>query len=160
LLCGLSWRSAAPKVGTAKSIALRDLSPLLELEGIQFVDLQYGDTVAERQTVQAATGVEVLHVDTVDNRQDLDGLAALISACDVVVTISNTTAHLAGALGIPTLLMLPTGVARHWYWHEGRVDSPWYPSIKIFRQRAVADWSGVFAEVREELQAYSSKRKH
>jgi ADP-heptose:LPS heptosyltransferase len=110
--------------------------------------------------VQAATGVEVLHVDTVDNRQDLDGLAALISTCDVVVTISNTTAHLAGALGIPTLLMLPTGVARHWYWHEGRVDSPWYPSMKIFRQRAVADWGGVFAEVGEALQAYSSKRKH
>jgi tetratricopeptide (TPR) repeat protein len=160
LLCGLSWRSAAPKVGTAKSIALRDLAPLLELEDMRFVDLQYGDTAVERQAVQAATGVEVRHVDAVDNRQDLDGLAALISACDVVVTISNTTAHLAGALGIPTLLMLPTGVARHWYWHEGRVDSPWYPSMKIFRQRAVADWGGVFAEVGEALQAYSSKRKH
>ena len=160
LVCGLSWRSAAPKVGNAKSIALRDLAPLLELEDMQFVDLQYGDTAAERQAVQAASGVEVRHIEAVDNRQDLDGLAALISACDVVVTISNTTAHLAGALGIPTLLMLPTGVARHWYWHEGRVDSPWYPSMKIFRQRAVGDWGGVFTEVREALQAYRSKRKH
>ena len=160
LVCGLSWRSAAPKVGAAKSIALRDLAPLLELDDLQFVDLQYGDTAAERQAVQAATGVEVRHIDAIDNRQDLDGLAALISACDVVVTISNTTAHLAGALGIPTLLMLPSGVARHWYWHEGRADSPWYPAMKIFRQRAVGDWGGVFAEVREALQAYRSKRKY
>lgn len=154
LVCGLSWRSAAPKVGMAKSIALRDLAPLLELDGIRFVDLQYGDTAAERQALQAATGVEIMHVDAVDNRQDIDGLAALIGACDVVVTISNTTAHLAGALGVPTLLMLPTGVARHWYWHEGRNDSPWYPSMTIFRQRTVGDWAGVFAAVRKALKGY------
>ena len=154
LICGLSWQSAAPKVGAAKSIALRDLAPLLELQGVQFVDLQYGDTAAERQAAQAATGIGIRHVDAINNREDIDGLAALISACDVVVTISNTTAHLAGALGKPTLLMLPTGVARHWYWHEGRADSPWYPSMKIFRQNTAGDWSGVFTAVREALQKH------
>ena len=154
LICGLSWQSAAPRVGAAKSIALRDLAPLLGLKGVQFVDLQYGDTAAEREAAQAATGIEVRHVDTVNNREDIDGLAALISAGAVVVTISNTTAHLAGALGKPTLLMLPTGVARHWYWHEGRSDSPWYPSMRIFRQRTMGDWQPVFGEVREALQKH------
>ena len=158
LICGLSWQSAAPKVGAAKSIALRDLAPLLELKGVQFVDLQYGDTSAERQAVKAATGVDVVHVDAVNNREDLDGLAALISACDVVVTISNTTAHLAGALGKPTLLMLPTGVARHWYWHEGRTDSPWYPTLQIFRQPVVGDWAPVFVGVRKALQKHLKPR--
>lgn len=158
LLCGLSWQSAAPKVGAAKSIALRDLAPLLELKGAQFVDLQYGDTAAEREAARTVTGIEVKHVDAVNNREDIDGLAALISACDVVVTISNTTAHLAGALGKPTLLMLPTGVARHWYWHEGRADSPWYPSMQIFRQRTFGDWSPVFADVREALHKHLKPR--
>ena len=127
---------------------------MLGLKGVQFVDLQYGDTAAEREAAQAATGIEVRQVDTVNNREDIDGLAALISACDVVVTISNTTAHLAGALSKPTLLMLPTGVARHWYWHEGRSDSPWYPSMRIFRQRTMGDWQPVFGEVREALQKH------
>jgi ADP-heptose:LPS heptosyltransferase len=131
---------------------------LLELKGVQFVDLQYGDTSAERQAVKAATGVDVMHVDAVNNREDLDGLAALISACDVVVTISNTTAHLAGALGKPTLLMLPTGVARHWYWHEGLTDSPWYPTMQIFRQPAVGDWAPVFVGVRKALQKHLKPR--
>ena len=81
---------------------------------------------------------------------------ALIRACDVVVTISNTTAHLADALGKPTLLMLPTGVARHWYWHEGRSDSPWYPTIELIRPLPGATpnatrWDSVVAQVLERL---------
>ncbi len=151
LTCGLSWRSIAPKVGKAKSIRLRDLAPLLQVEGIRFVDLQYGDTADERRQVRDELGVEVVHLDALDSRNDLDGLAALLAACDVVVTISNTTAHLAGALGRPTLLMLPFGVARHWYWHEGRDDSPWYPSMRLFRQPAAGQWAPVFDAVRDAL---------
>lgn len=158
LTVGLSWHSIAPKVGRAKSMALQDLAPLLGIKGVSFVDLQYGDTAAERSRVREALGVEVLHVEEIDNRGDLDGLAALIGVCDVVVTISNTTAHLAGALGKPTLLMLPFGCARHWYWHEGRDDSPWYPSLHLYRQRTAGDWSAVFAGVRKALQAQLKRR--
>lgn len=159
LTCGVSWHSVAPKVGAAKSIALRELAPLLRLPDLQFVDLQYGDTAAERSAVADELGVELVHVDAVDNRGDLEGLAALISACDVVVTISNTTAHLAGALGVPTLLMLPFGAARHWYWHEGRDDSPWYPSMHLYRQRVRGDWSAVFAEVAAAVQHLATSRR-
>lgn len=143
LRCGLSWRSAAPKTGPAKSIALSALAPLLAMDGVQFIDLQYGDTAAER----AQAGGRLIHVDGLDVRNDLDGLAALIGACDVVVTVSNTTAHLAGALGKPVLLMLTTGVARHWYWHEGRADSPWYPSLRLFRQTRAGGWPPVLDAV-------------
>ena len=83
---------------------------------------------------------------------NLDGLAALIAACDVVVTVSNTTAHLAGALGVPTLLMLPYSRGSLWYWHEGRDDSPWYPSIRIVRQRSPGDWDDVVRRVVVEVQ--------
>lgn len=139
-------------------MALRDLAPLFGMDGVRFVDLQYGDTAAERGRVSDELGVELMHVDQVDNRGDLDGLAALIGVCDVVVTISNTTAHLAGALGKPTLLMLPFGYARHWYWHEGRDDSPWYPSLRLYRQHAAGDWSAVFAGVRAALQKLLRQR--
>jgi tetratricopeptide (TPR) repeat protein len=159
LTCGLSWRSIAPKVGKAKSMALRDLAPLLQLDGVRFVDLQYGDTATERRQVQEELGVAVTHLDALDSRNDLDGLAALIAACDVVVTISNTTAHLAGALGRPTLLMLPFGVARHWYWHEGRDDSPWYPSMRLYRQPAAGQWAPVFDAVRDAVKARLPQRR-
>ena len=63
--------------------------------------------------------------------QDIDGLAALITACDLVVTVSNTTAHLAGALGKETYVLVPFGQARMWYRFHDRTDNPFYPDIKI-----------------------------
>lgn len=151
LVVGLSWLSRAERFGELKSIRLRDLQPLLQLPGIRFVDLQYGDTEAERDAVRNITGVEIEHLPDVDAFNDMDGLAALIRACDLVVTTSNTTAHLAGAVGTPTLLMLPFASGRHWYWHEAREDSPWYPSMRLLRQDRVGDWSDIIARVRDEL---------
>ena len=89
----------------------------------------------------------------VDTFNDMDALAALIRACDLVVTTSNTTAHLAGAVGAPTLLMLPFASGRHWYWHEEREDSPWYPSMQLFRQRQVGEWGDIIARVRDAVAA-------
>ncbi len=146
-LIGLSWHSIAPKVGAAKSLKLAMLETLLRRPDLCFVDLQYGDTTTERRAVREHFGVEVARIDGLDLFNDLDGMAALVAACDAVVTISNTTAHLAGALGVDTQLMLPRGVARHWYWHEGRDDSPWYPSMRIHRQLRAGDWQPVLAAV-------------
>jgi tetratricopeptide (TPR) repeat protein len=146
-LVGLSWHSIAPKVGAAKSLELAALEPLLRRSDLDFVSLQYGDTTAERRAVRERCATEVAAVDGLDLFDDLDGLAALVAACDAVVTISNTTAHLAGALGVDTQLMLPRGVARHWYWHEGRDDSPWYPALRIHRQLRAGDWQPVLASV-------------
>lgn len=146
-LCGVSWISRNNAAARAKSIALSDLQPVLALDHLQAIDLQYGDTAEERAQLQATSSIQVAHVDDIDNFNDIDGLAALIDACDVVVTVSNTTAHLAGALGKPTLLMVPFGAGRHWYWHEERDDSPWYPSVSIFRQAEEEAWSEVIARV-------------
>lgn len=157
LVCGLSWHSAAPKVGPSKSMTLRALAPLLGIKDVHFVDLQYGETAAEREAAKQELGANIQHVDAVHNREDLDGLAALIAACDVVVTISNTTAHLAGALGKPTLLMLPSGIARHWYWHEAREDSPWYPSLRLFRQQQPGQWDDVIAGVASAVRTMAKK---
>jgi ADP-heptose:LPS heptosyltransferase len=87
----------------------------------------------------------------VDNTQDIDGLAALISACDAVVTVSNTTAHIAGALGKRVYILLAYSQGAPWYWHVERDDSPWYPTAKLFRQSRIGDWGSLMAEVAAEL---------
>ena len=78
---------------------------------------------------------------TIDNFNDLDGHATLIDACDFVITVSNSTAHIAGALGKETYLMLPLGFAAIWYW-SNQLDnkSIWYPSISVFQKTIVNDW--------------------
>jgi ADP-heptose:LPS heptosyltransferase len=80
----------------------------------------------------------------VDNLNDLEGLANLIEACDLVLTTSNSTAHLAGALNKETINLVSFGAARIWYWlNEVNGCSLWYPSVKLVEQeRDDADWSG------------------
>ncbi|MBF0380939.1 MAG: glycosyltransferase family protein [Magnetococcales bacterium] len=141
---GLSWRSNSLKY-KYKSIKLRDLMPILEIPGVTFVNLQYGDTTQERAELRQHSGIDVIDDSEVDQMADLDGFAAQIAAMDMVVTISNTAAHMAGALGVPTLLML--GVTPIWYWMLERDYSIWYSSVKICRQKNLTDWSDVIAQV-------------
>jgi tetratricopeptide (TPR) repeat protein len=140
LVCGVSWASKRQKLGPYKSLSLEQMLLPLASSRLHFVDLQYGDTAAERQALQQAHGIEVQHLDDVDNFHDIDGLAALIQACDVVITTSNSTAHLAGALGKSTLLLLPSGKGQFWYWAEISGAIPWYPSIETFRQKETGNW--------------------
>jgi len=131
---------------------------LLAVPDYQFIDLQYGDTTDERAHLASTTGIEVRRIEAIDNLRDLDGLAALIEACDVIVTISNTTAHLAGALGKTVFLMLPRSVGRFWCWQAERSDALWYPNVRIFRQAVDGDWSDVLNEVRNALTALPPPR--
>jgi tetratricopeptide (TPR) repeat protein len=142
---GLTWISRNSKIGKFKSALLKDFEPLLRLPGYRFVDLQYGDTAAEREAVERELGVKIEHLDEIDNMNDLDGLAALISACDAVLTVSSTTAHLAGAVGVPTWVMVPFGRGHLWYWFDQRPDSPWYPRVKVRRQAKGQSWAELIA---------------
>jgi tetratricopeptide (TPR) repeat protein len=153
-MIGLSWISRAPASGEAKSARLADFAALLRLPGCRFVDLQYGDTAEERMAVRKTVDAEVERIEAIDNTNDIDGLAALITACDLVVTVSNTTAHLAGALGTPTWVMVPYGFARMWYWHRDRPDSPWYPRLRVRRQRRAQPWADVVTALVPEVSAF------
>ena len=151
LVCGLSWFSTSVRVREHKSVCLAELRGMLSIPGVRFVDLQYGDTETERAALERETGLELAHVDAVDNLNDIDGVAALIDACDLVITVSNTTAHLAGALGKCVFVMLPYAQGRLWYWHEDRENSPWYPSARLFRQPAMGDWTSVIESAARKL---------
>lgn len=145
LICGISWRSTNAAVGGLKSMALADLSGILAIPGVKCVDLQYGDTAQERSALLRDTGLELAHFEDIDNFHDVDELASLIDACDIVVSVSNTTVHLAGALGKPTMVMLPYALGRIWYWHEKRDRSPWYPACRLVRQTVSGEWGPVIA---------------
>jgi tetratricopeptide (TPR) repeat protein len=153
---GLSWVSKAPIGGAQKSARLADFAALLRSPGCRFVDLQYGDTRAERDAVERELGIRVERLADIDNTNDLDGLAALMCACDAVVTVSNTTAHLAGALGRPTWVMVPHGHARIWYWFRDRDESPWYPRVRVRRQQRGQAWSELIAAVAAEVRGASN----
>ena len=106
LMVGIAWISKNPEVGHEKSMALADWRPLAGVAGIRFVDLQYGDTEAERRAFEEETGVRIAHDASVDQLADMDAFAAQVAAMDLVVSVSNTTVHVAGALGVPTRVLL------------------------------------------------------
>ncbi len=140
-LVGVSWHSVNPTTGRDRSVELLRLAASLSRVGVRVVSLQYGDTGAEIAAVREACGLDVQHCEAVDNAQDLDGLAALIAACDLVVTIDNITAHLAGALGVPVCLMLPR--VPDWRWMLEGEATPWYRSMRLLRQRVRGEWTPV-----------------
>ena len=147
LVCGISWLSKNADYGVGKSLSLEALMPVLQLPGFEFVDLQYGDTAEERDQLTKNHGIDIRHIDDVDNHNDLDDLAALIGACDIVVTVSNTTAHLAAALGKPVIVMLPNNDALFWYWNRDSHTTPWYPSARLFRRSDSGRWEDVIDTV-------------
>jgi Tfp pilus assembly protein PilF len=154
---GLSWRSVARLIGTAKTAQLADFEALLRLPGCRFVDLQYGDTCADCASVERELGIRIERLGDIDNTNDIDGLAALITACDAVATVSNTTAHLAGALGRPTWIFAPFGNARIWYWFRQRSDSPWYPHVRLCRQQQGESWVNLITSAVPQLSTSLAK---
>ena len=148
-ICGISWRSVSVKSGIHKTISLKFFIETLALKGYTFVSLQYGDTEDEIREVKSELGVDIVSYTKVDNFNDIDGLTSLIQACDTVISVDNITCQLAGALGKEIHVLLTYG--SWWGWMVDRGDSPWYESVKIYRQELNQDWPSLFSEVKKNL---------
>jgi hypothetical protein len=96
-----------------------------------------------------ATSVEIFHDDTVDPLRSLDDFAAQTAAMDLVLSVDNSTVHMAGALNVPVWALLPA--VPDWRWLLGRTDSPWYSSVRLFRQSIAGEWAPVIDVVAQEL---------
>ena len=96
-------------------------------------------------------GVEILKLEEIDNFNDIDGLASLIDACDQVVSVSNTTVHIAGSIGKETYLMLPQGKGRLWYWSKEKEQSIWYKSVQVIEQTKIGCWKSVVENIKNKL---------
>ena len=140
LKVGIAWRGGLYKTGRAlRSLSLESLLPVLRVRGTRWVNLQHRDHAEELEQIHVRHGVQVARWD--DALADLDETAALAHGLDLVITVCSTVVHLAGALGRPVWTLTPHAPAWR-YLFEG--DSmPWYPNVRLFRQRAEGDWDDV-----------------
>ena len=146
-ICGLSWISKNDDIGVNKSVSLEILKPILEIKNIEFLDIQYNDTSCERDKFNKENGIKISKIESIDNFNDLNGLTSLIDICDFVITVSNTNAHISGALGKKTFLLLPKGKGRLWYWSSKKKKSIWYPSIEVVEQNMIGSWETAINEL-------------
>jgi hypothetical protein len=153
ILCGIAWQSKRKIAGPKKSVTLEDLKPLLSMDRIVFVSLQYGEVSDQIAQFHSASGIRIKECDTVDTFWDIDGLASLIDACDVIISTNNSTAHLAGALGKETHILLPSqGRSLFWYWKNRRRGwSTWYPSLRLYPKDHQSGWAKPLADIQSNL---------
>ncbi|MGD9536941.1 MAG: tetratricopeptide repeat protein [Alphaproteobacteria bacterium] len=147
LRVGISWRGGKGRVNRRqRTMALEAWLPLLALPGLVAVDLQYGSSADEAESLRQAHGI-VLHRfhDEVDPLTDIDGLTAQAAALDLVVSVCNTTVHMSGAVGVPTLALAPHTPS--WRWQLDRSDCLWYPGVTLIRQGAAEPWGAVLERV-------------
>jgi|HubBroStandDraft_1064217.scaffolds.fasta_scaffold00373_22 Tfp pilus assembly protein PilF len=156
---GLVWAGGArpnqpelAPVDARRSLALAGLTPLAGIPGATFISLQKGDPAA--QAARPPEGM-VLH-DFTGELEDFADTAALIEALDLVISVDTAVAHLAGAMGKPVWLLNRFDTC--WRWLLERDDSPWYPSLRLFRQRRAGDWADVLDRVSAALGAFVAAR--
>ena len=117
------------------------MAPLAAVSGVQFVSLQKGPAAAAART--AAREFDLL--DVMDEVRDFADTAAIVANLDLVISVDTSVVHLAGAMGKPVFLL--DRYDHCWRWLSGREDSPWYPSLRIFRQARPGEWAPVIARV-------------
>jgi hypothetical protein len=148
---------AAPRVAIAwsgrpshandrnRSIALARLAPLFDLDRVRFIAIQ-----RETRAEDAATLARLPQLVSVGAElDDFDDTAAVAELVDLVIAVDTSVVHLAAALGRPTWVLVP--FCPDWRWMLDREDSPWYPTVRLFRQPAPGDWDSVIARVRDAL---------
>ena len=145
-LIGISWHSTKPRRGAEnKLITLRQIAKSLYAPKVKLINLQYGEVNDELNRLRKELDIDVIQVHEIDNKNDIDDLAALIMACDKVISISNVTIHLAGALGKEAQVLL--AFASDWRWGYDCNNSHWYDSVKLHRQAKIGDWNNILKQL-------------
>ncbi|MBY0428547.1 MAG: hypothetical protein K2Q32_04945 [Alphaproteobacteria bacterium] len=159
LIIGISWKSKPFLQGDPKSSALSDWRILFEQSPHYFVSLQYGDITQDLEFARQQNW-SVAFDKHVDQFKSLDDFAAQVSAMDKIVSVSNTTAHMAGVCGIPSAILLPASRGLMWHWFDKETPestdsithSPWYSSLTLLRQQEDGKWQDVLRQARDYLQ--------
>ena len=157
MLAGISWKSTGIGDTRAKikSIILENWHPILSRQNCFFINLQYGNIEQEiEEHISNKHDISLYLDNDIDPLENLDNFAAQVAALDLVISTSNATVHMAGALGKTVWTLLP--YIPDWRWMLKREDTPWYPSMKLFRQTHMNDWSNVLQQVNLELNQYIS----
>jgi tetratricopeptide (TPR) repeat protein len=143
---GLVWAGRpSHREDRSRSMTLQHLAPLAAAARVTFISLQKGDAAA--QTMSPPQGMQL--VDWAEDLSDFADTAALIASLDLVIAVDTAVAHLAGALGRPVWLLLP--YTPDWRWLLEREDTPWYPTMKLFRQKNPGDWDEPIDQITDAL---------
>jgi ADP-heptose:LPS heptosyltransferase len=149
---GLAWEGSPSHPHNARrSIPLDQLAPLTNLEGATFYSLQMGPSADQAKRL----GSQVQLVDLHDEQKDFADTAAIVANLDLVISIDTSVVHLAGAMGKAVWVLLYK--SPDWRWLLDREDSPWYPSVRLFRQSRLGNWQDVVARAEGELREFVAK---
>ena len=146
LKAGVVWNSST--FNPARSIPIEKFAAIFSLPGVDFCALQYGPEYKEAAPWRAV--VRDLHTELIT----IEDSARAMCGLDLVITVDTMAAHMAGALSVPVWTLLPYQC--DWRWMLHRNDSPWYPTMRLFRQSAPGDWDSVVERVRTELTALTA----
>ena len=147
LRVGLLW--AASEWDTSRSVPLDRLAPLLQVPGVRFFSLQQGPPANDSRV--GALGIQPLGQHTAE----IADAAAAMLGLDLVIAVDGMPAHLSGSLGRPTWVLLKHEA--DWRWMRERTDSPWYPSMRLFRQPRAGDWDAVVVQAAAALRAWAAR---
>lgn len=155
---GIAWHgNPHQKDGLIRRCALRDMSPIWRVPGVRVYSLQVGAGRDELTDEGDGTGVCVRDLGAIDEEAGtFMDTAAIMQSLDLIVTIDTSIAHLAGGLGRPVWMAVPYWA--DWRWMMERADSPWYPTMRIFRQAVPGEWGPVFDEVAQALRRLIAER--
>ena len=142
---GVVWQSG--DWDPRRSIPASLIGGLMRLEGIEWQVLQRGPALASRPPE--------LRLGTLPEIHDILDEAGVLCALDLLISVDTLSAHLAGALAVPTWTLLPADA--DWRWMDGRDDTPWYPTMRLFRQAAAGDWDSVIRRVAEALRLWRQR---
>jgi len=152
---GIVWQgNPRNKSDRFRSVPLAQLSPLTEIAGVRLFSLQVGPGAEQLAASTAPQGVTDLGSRL--DPQSFEDAAAILMVLDLVITVDTAAAHLGGGLGVPVWVMLP--VVPDWRWLLQREDSPWYPTLRLFRQTRPGDWGTVFHRMGLELRNLIASR--
>lgn len=150
---GISWAGRPTHRNDAnRSSGFRHFIEILGLPGLSVYSLQKGGAVADLKEY----GCEALVTDLGERLRDFSDTAAVVAQLDLVITVDTALAHLAGAMGKPVWVAVP--YSPDWRWMRGTDTSPWYPSMRLFRQKRHGAWAGVFGDIRRALRDEIAER--
>ncbi len=148
-IIGISWKSKN-NLKKGINLSLVKLMSGIQSPNVRFICLQYGNVEDEIYQLKRLHGIEIEMIKDIDLFNDLDSLAALINACDEVISIENVTLFLAGAIGVKTNILLSNQC--RWYHGIDSRSSYWFPSIRLFRQSKSGEWDTPLKEIKEEIE--------
>ena len=146
---GICWQGSTGKADAGRSFPLTQFQVLSGIAGVRLISLHKGDGEAQLSELPEGMTVETLGKEYDAGPDAFLDTAAVMKCCDLVITSDTAVAHLAGALGVKTWVALK--YIPEWRWMLDREDSPWYPTMRLFRQNTDGDWAGVFSVIKDAL---------